>query len=180
MRQAILLLLMLAAPCAFAQERTQLPDGTPATQSIGAPPKRTEVETAAPIPTDPPPPPGLDESREGETIGLEDAGETPTEKVIPTEREPEPTIRTEPIKSDEPLPPKVTTPDEAAPAVTIRRTEDMTVEEYRRDGRVYMVVFTPTTGVRYTYMDTDGDGRLEGDPRRGTVQPVYYTIYAWD
>jgi hypothetical protein len=56
----------------------------------------------------------------------------------------------------------------------------MTVEEYRRDGRVYMVVFTPTTGLRYTYMDTDGDGRLEGDPRDGTVQPVYYTIYEWD
>jgi hypothetical protein len=155
MRHAILpLLLLLGSPGAFAQD--------------------------PPAPIDPPPPPGLDESRKGETVGLEEAGEVASEKVIPAERAPEPTVRTEPIKSGEPLPPKVTTPDEIAPDVTIRRTEDMTVEEYRRDGRVYMVVFTPTTGLRYTYMDTDGDGRLEGDPRDGTVQPVYYTIYEWD
>lgn len=155
MRHAILsLLLLLGTPAALAQD--------------------------PPVPIDPPPPPGIDESREGETVGLKDAGETPSEKVIPAEREPDPTVRTEPIQSGEPLPPKVTTPDEIAPQVTIRRTEDMTVEEYRRDGRVYMVVFTPTTGLRYTYMDTDGDGRLEGDPRDGTVQPVYYTIYEWD
>ncbi len=162
MRTAILpLLILLGAPGAFAQERTSPPD-------------------SAPVPIDPPPPPALDESRAGETVGLEDAGETPIEKVIPAERAPEPTIRTEPIRSEEPLPPKVTTPDEAAPQVTIRRTEDMTVEEYRRNGTVYMVVFTPTTGVRYTYLDTDGDGRLEGDPGEGPVKPVYYTIYAWD
>jgi hypothetical protein len=56
--------------------------------------------------------------------------------VIPAERAPEPTARTEPIQSGEPLPPKVTTPDEIAPQVTIRRTEDMTVEEYRENGRI--------------------------------------------
>jgi hypothetical protein len=172
MRNAVLtLLLALGAPGALAQQ--------PAAADEVPPPPAEGIE-AAPGPMDPPPPPALDESRDGETVGLEDAGETPTEKVIPAERPPEPTIRTEPIRSEQPLPPKVTTPDEAAPQVTIRRTEDMTVEEYRRNGQVYMVVFTPTTGIRYTYLDTDGDGRLEGDPGEGPVRPVYYTIYSWD
>lgn len=137
-------------------------------------------DQAVPQPMEPPPPPGLDESRQGETVGLEDAGETPTEKVLPRERAPEGTVRTEAIRSGEPLPEKVRVPDEIAPQVTIRRTDDMTVEEYRQEGRIYMVVFTPKNGVRYSYLDTDGDGRLEGDPRLGTVQPVYYTIYEWD
>lgn len=137
-------------------------------------------DRAGPQPMEPPPPPGLDESRQGETVGLEEAGETPSEKVLPRERAPEGTVRTEAIRSGEPLPEKVRIPDEIAPQVTIRRTDDMTVEEYRQDGRLYMVVFTPKNGVRYSYLDTDGDGRLEGDPRMGTVQPVYYTIYEWD
>lgn len=135
---------------------------------------------AVPQPMDPPPPPGLDESREGETVGLEDAGAKPVEKVLPLERAPEGSVGTEPIRSGDPLPEKVRVPDEVAPQVTIRRTDDMIVEEYRQDGRLYMVVFTPKNGVRYSYLDTDGDGRLEGDPRIGTVQPVYYTIYEWD
>jgi hypothetical protein len=43
-----------------------------------------------------------------------------------------------------------------------------------------MVVFTPTNGIRYSFIDTNGDGRLEGDPGEGGIQPVYYTIYEWN
>lgn len=84
-----------------------------------------------------------------------------------------------PIAQEQPLPPKVRSSDEGLPQVTIRRSKGMTVEEYRRNGQVYMVVFKPTRGLSYTYMDTDADGRLEGDPRMGPVRPVYYTLYEW-
>jgi hypothetical protein len=36
------------------------------------------------------------------------------------------------------------------------------------------------SGVSYTYLDNDGDGRLEGDPKDGPIQPVYYTLYEWN
>ena len=195
MRITAILLSGAASFPLLAQEAVSLPDGTPATQVISAPHATGgqarnagvgvdapggQLNDSPPVPADPPPPPGIDESREGETMGLEEAGAAPAEKVIPAQREPEATVSTEPIRSDQPLPPKVTTPDAAAPEVTIRSDNGTTVEEYRRDGRIYMVVFTPKNGVRYAYLDTDGDGRLEGDPRDGTVQPVYYKIYEWD
>lgn len=81
---------------------------------------------------------------------------------------------------ENPLPEKVRPSDELAPGVTIRTEGDLTIEEYRRDGQIYMVVVVPKRGPRYTYLDTDGNGRLEGDPNDGPVQPVYYTLYEWE
>lgn len=72
-------------------------------------------------------------------------------------------------------------PPEATPDVTIRQEGDDTVQEYRHNGQLYMIRVIPKHGIPQTYMDTDGDGRLERPPgtRRG-VAPVYYTIYQWD
>jgi hypothetical protein len=42
-----------------------------------------------------------------------------------------------------------------------------------------MVRFVPNEGLAYTYLDTDGDGRLEGEPG-DRLQPVFYTIYEWE
>ena len=43
-----------------------------------------------------------------------------------------------------------------------KRTMDNgdTIEEYRRDGRLYMVKVTPTHGVPYYLVDTQGDGNF--------------------
>lgn len=79
-----------------------------------------------------------------------------------------------------PLPDKVPPPDEEPPAVTIRRVDGDIVEEYRQDGRLYMVRVTPRRGIPYTLMDTNGDGRLDRGDGDGPVRPVYYTIYEWD
>ena len=81
-----------------------------------------------------------------------------------------------PEKIVEPLPP------EAEPAVSIRtdgRSGDV-VEEYRQNGRIYMVKVRPERGVPYTLMDTNGDGTLDQSDGDGPVRPVYYTLYEWD
>ncbi|HRQ64260.1 MAG TPA: DUF2782 domain-containing protein [Xanthomonadaceae bacterium] len=93
----------------------------------------------------------------------------------PTQTRPAP-----PTPVEEELPEKVPPPDEEAPQVTIRRVDGDVVEEYRQDGRLYMVRVTPRRGVPYTLMDTNGDGRLDSRDGDGPVRPVYYTIYEWD
>lgn len=105
------------------------------------------------------------------------------EKVLPrptsTPSEPD---RPEPIRDEAPIPPKARSQDEIGPGVTIRTEGGMRIEEYREGGRVYMVRVVPEVGVPYSFIDTDGDGRLEGDPGtlHGGVKPVYYTLYEWE
>jgi hypothetical protein len=126
---------------------------------------------------EPLPPPDIDDPRTGETVTLDaeeaaDAGAG--EKVLPH-------VRTTPPADEQPkLPEKVRPTDELEPAVTIRTEGENTVEEYRRDGAIYMVIVKPKRGPDYTYLDTNGDGRLEGDPKEGPMQPVYYTLYEWE
>jgi hypothetical protein len=85
-------------------------------------------------------------------------------------------------EGDVPIPPKIQ--DEQIEAtVTIREEEDRMIEEYRRNGQVYMVKVTPRGGKPYYYIDTDGDGTLELDPKQralNPVQPVYWKVKEWD
>ncbi|GMV28134.1 MAG: hypothetical protein AMXMBFR59_02590 [Rhodanobacteraceae bacterium] len=66
------------------------------------------------------------------------------------------------------------------PDVAIRKEGDDTIEEYRTSGRVSMIRITGKSGITRTYIDTDGDGRLEGNPKDGPVAPVYYKLYEWN
>lgn len=70
-----------------------------------------------------------------------------------------------------PLPPKVRS-EEEPPVVSIRTEEDKTIEEYRQNGRLYMVKITPREGISYYYMDLDGDGDLELQPQEEGLNPV--------
>ena len=85
---------------------------------------------------------------------------------------------------DVPIPPKEPPPatDEGVPMVTIRSTESGDrVEEYRQNGKVYMVKVTPKNGIAYTLYDDDKDGRLDrSDAEKNDISPVYYTIYEWN
>ncbi len=49
----------------------------------------------------------------------------------------------------------------AQPEVTIQRRNNGVVEEYRMNGKLYMVRVVPTKGLPYFLIDTDGDGDLE-------------------
>ena len=84
---------------------------------------------------------------------------------------------------DVPIPEKVQASEgaEDAPEVTVRiEASGDRVEEYRQNGRLYMVKITPERGVPYYLMDTDGDGRLNRDDRDPRISPVYWKIYEWD
>jgi len=84
---------------------------------------------------------------------------------------------------DVPIPEKVqaSEPAQDPPEVTIRvEPSGDRVEEYRQNGRLYMVKITPTRGAPYYLMDTDGNGRLNRDDRDPRISPVYWKIYEWD
>lgn len=67
------------------------------------------------------------------------------------------------------------------PSVSIRvEGNGDRVEEYRQNGRVYMVKVTPSRGPAYYLMDSDGNGKLNRDDRDPRVSPVHWTIYEWD
>ena len=83
---------------------------------------------------------------------------------------------------DVPIPPKIQE-EQIEPTVRIIEEEDRLIEEYRRNGQVYMVKVTPSVGPPYYYIDTDGDGKLELDPDQralNPVLPVHWKIAEWD
>ncbi|NUO74264.1 MAG: DUF2782 domain-containing protein [Frateuria sp.] len=72
-----------------------------------------------------------------------------------------------PIKSGQPL-----------PEVSVHRQGENTVQEYRRNGQLYMVVVTPPNGVAQTYM-VDPSGRLVDEHGQKPARPVMYKILEW-
>lgn len=104
------------------------------------------------------------------TVAAQQGREPPREDAPPP-----PPIR-------EPLPPKVSDPDnQIEPQVRIRREEDRTVEEYvTSTGQVYMVRVQPVVGPAYYMIDTTGDGILNiKHDRFEPVKPVYWKIFEW-
>lgn len=87
-------------------------------------------------------------------------------------------------EGDVPVPPKVVDESELLePTVEIRRDDDDNlIEEYRLEGRIYMVKVTPKHGVPYYYMDDDGDGTLElseSDSVKNPIKPAMWKIKEW-
>lgn len=79
-----------------------------------------------------------------------------------------------------PAPASTALPPEATPDVEVHNRNGDRVEEYRRNGKLYMVRVIPKHGVPQTYLDNDGDGRLDRDSKSGAaVAPVNYTLYQW-
>ena len=66
----------------------------------------------------------------------------------------------------EPLPPPPVfnaAPDAAPddePQVTITKQAEQTIEEFRANGRLYMIKVTPKNGVPYYLVDDRGDGKF--------------------
>ena len=68
--------------------------------------------------------------------------------------------------------------DQPAPEVRIRQEGDNSIQEYSRNGRVYMVVITPKSGIAQTYM-VDPQGRLVDEHGMKPVGPVMYKVLEW-
>lgn len=68
------------------------------------------------------------------------------------------------------------------PVITVRKEGNDTVEEYRRNGKIFMVRIMPKDGPAHYYVDRTGNGRLDRDPldnTPGPISPVYFKIYDW-
>ena len=84
----------------------------------------------------------------------------------------------------EPLPAPPALPagvdDDFEPEVTIVQRDGDTVEEYRVNGRLYMVKVTPPHGVPYYLVDQKGDGTMvrfqESSP---TLSVPMWVIRSW-
>ena len=64
--------------------------------------------------------------------------------------------------------------------VTIVKTETETREEFRQNGRLYMVKVTPAVGPVYYLVDQQGDGNFVQQDNPGTmVTPAMWRIFSW-
>ena len=84
-----------------------------------------------------------------------------------------------------PAPPELPDPLESGqpiePEVTIIRKKESVVEEYRMNGRLYMVKVTPNIGKPYFLVDRDGDGQMESrtnDIYRDPSVPQW-VLFSW-
>jgi hypothetical protein len=71
----------------------------------------------------------------------------------------------QPAPALQPLPPpppmSANVPDEELePQVTITKKSDMTIEEYRSGGKLYMIKVIPKVGPPYYLVDESGDGKF--------------------
>ncbi len=68
--------------------------------------------------------------------------------------------------------------DPSVPDVRIRQEGDNSVQEYSRNGRVFMVVVTPKHGLQQTYM-VDPQGRLLDEHGQKIATPATYKLLEW-
>ena len=61
--------------------------------------------------------------------------------------------------------------EEIEPEVVIIQREDKTIEEYRVNGRLYMIKVTPKNALPYFLLDKDGDGTMETHGSATDLQP---------
>lgn len=86
----------------------------------------------------------------------------------------------QPLPEAPPPPPPVRSGEVLEPEITIKREDEATIEEYRINGRLYMVKVQPAAGPAYYLMDDDGDGRLESRYNQ-FYDPVVprWVIFSW-
>lgn len=85
-----------------------------------------------------------------------------------------------------PPPPPVESYDEDVeespePEVTIIKRDGTNYEEYRLNGRLYMVKVIPAVGFPYYFVDRDGDGLMETrmNDRADKIQVPQWVIFSW-
>jgi hypothetical protein len=152
------------------------------TLAIGAPP-----DSKAPPKADAPPPPGLNDpgvaspaasaAQDTAAPAAADATDAAADPLAPL---PKPDTRI--VRSKVDRDPNATVAQRmAASEHATRQQNGDTVDEYRQNGKVWMIHIVPKGGgPDETFMDTTGTGRLTRDPRQGPVSPVYFSLYDWN
>jgi hypothetical protein len=64
------------------------------------------------------------------------------------------------------------------PEVAVHQEGDNTIQEYRQNGHVYMVVVTPKYGPQQVYT-VDPDGHMLDPNGQPPVKPVQYRLIQW-
>jgi len=84
----------------------------------------------------------------------------------------------EPIPEPPPIPPGMS--DESLePEVTIKKSGEDTVQEYRIRGRLYMIKVTPPHGVPYYLVDHEGNGVMARQDVMPTLSVPMWVIKSW-
>jgi hypothetical protein len=73
----------------------------------------------------------------------------------------------DPVDVPEPpdLPARIQSGEEMPPDITIIHKGEDTIQEYRRNGQLYMVKITPQIGPAYYMLDTNGDGVMDAQKK---------------
>jgi hypothetical protein len=66
-----------------------------------------------------------------------------------------------PVPEPPEMPKKVQDDEPMEPDITIIRKEKKTIQEFRRNGKLYMVKVIPDVGPPYYFIDTNGDGKMD-------------------
>lgn len=79
-----------------------------------------------------------------------------------------------------PPPPQPQIDQSLEPEVTIIKRGEETVEEYRVNGRLYMIKVTPSHGIPYYLLDENGTGRFSRrDDLDNPVKVPMWVIFQW-
>ena len=87
----------------------------------------------------------------------------------------------QPLPEPPPPPPPIQEGDPALePQVTIRKQGEDTVEEFRINGKLYMIKVTPPHGTPYYLIDRHGEGVFERQDSIGTtLRPPMWVIFTF-
>ena len=98
--------------------------------------------------------------------------------VVPVFAQSGPPPGSKPLPDVPPPPPGVDAPDE--PQVTITKRGTDKVEEYRVNGKLYMMKVTPPGGIPYYLVDDNGDGTWSRQqPTDSGVRVPRWVVHSW-
>ena len=80
-----------------------------------------------------------------------------------------------------PPPPPISSiePTEPEPQVSTRTEGDETIQEYRLNGKLYMMRVTPKHGHPYVLMDNRGDGSFIRQPLDQGIRTPQWVLWEW-
>jgi hypothetical protein len=87
-----------------------------------------------------------------------------------------------PVPEPPQLPKQVENDEVMEPDITIFRKDKKTIQEFRKNGKLYLVKVIPDIGPAYYFLDTNGDGKM--DVRRNdldrNLEINQWKLLEWD